>query len=65
MDNLSKDDAPGGIEYEYSREVIENYRKSPTEWKLNWLEEVNRLTFLVLDEKQKSFREKFRRGEIG
>lgn len=54
----------GGIEYEYSREILDAYRKSPTEWKLNWLEEVNRLSFQVLDEKHLALREKMRRGEI-
>jgi len=54
----------GGIEYEYPPEVIDAYRKSPAEWKLKWLEEVNSLTFQVLDEKHRALRDKMRRGEI-
>jgi hypothetical protein len=57
--------AGGGIEFEYSRETLDTYRKSPAEWKLNWLEEANRLTFSVLDEKHRAVRDRIRRGLIG
>jgi len=64
MESSSEREAAGGIEYEYSSEILEKYRKTPDEWKLNWLEEVNTLTFLSLSEKQKKIREKLRRGEL-
>lgn len=64
MDNGADRAATGGIEYEYSREILEKYRKTPDEWKLNWLEEVNTMTFLSLSEKQKKSRERLRRGEL-
>jgi hypothetical protein len=64
MDNSTDNAAAGGIEYEYSREILEKYRKTPDEWKLDWLEEVNAMTFLSLSEKQKKSREKLRRGEM-
>lgn len=50
--------------FTYSEEVIRKYRDSSTEWKLNWLEEMNILTFKVLGPKEKRFREKFRQGLI-
>jgi hypothetical protein len=34
------------------------------EEKLQWLEAINRFTFLVLNDRQKEFREQLRRGEI-
>lgn len=64
MSKARKQEPAGGIEYEYLREVLDTYRKSPAEWKLNWLEEVNRLTFQVLDEKHRALRDKMRQGKI-
>lgn len=51
-------------DFTYSKEFLEKYRKAPTAWKLRWLEEVNRLTWLALTPEEKAFREKVRRGEI-
>jgi len=64
MADLENESLTGGIEYEYSPEILDAYRRSSTEWKLNWLEEVNVLTFQVLDERHRALREKIRRGEI-
>jgi hypothetical protein len=55
---------PSGNTCDYSLEILDGYRKSPAEWKLNWLEEVNRLTFQVLDEKHIALRKKIRQGKI-
>ncbi|MBI5359552.1 MAG: hypothetical protein HZA48_03115 [Planctomycetes bacterium] len=52
------------MNFSYSKEVIRKYRDSSTEWKLNWLEEINSLTFKVLGPKEKRFRERFRKGLI-
>lgn len=52
------------MKFTYSEEVVRKYRDSSAEWKLNWLEEVNNLTFKVLSPKEKRFREKFRQGLI-
>ncbi len=52
----------GGIEFDYSIETLKKYKQTSTEWKLNWLEESNELTFLVLSPKEKSIREKIRKG---
>ncbi len=54
----------GGIEYEYPIEVIKKYRAASTKWKLEWLEEVNKLTSLVLSKKAQNFRNKIRKGLI-
>lgn len=64
MSELEKEKTSGGIEYEYSREILDAYRRTPAEWKLNWLEEVNKLTFQVLDEKHRALREKMRHGKV-
>ncbi len=52
----------GGIKYEYPIEVIKKFKATSTKWKLNWLEEVNRLTTSALTKKEKIFREKIRKG---
>ncbi len=54
----------GGIEYECSKEAIEKYKAMPAKWKLDWLEEANRLTFNVLSEKEKKVRNKIRKGLV-
>jgi hypothetical protein len=51
-----------GVVNEYPIEVIKKYKATSTRWKLEWLEEVNRLTNLTLTKKQKKFREKIREG---
>lgn len=53
-----------GVSYFCSKEMLRKYRSASAEWKLNWLEEINRITFSVLNAKQREIREKFRRGEI-
>lgn len=50
------------VMYEYPVEVIKKYKATSTRWKLEWLEEVNRLTNLTLTKKQKKFRDKIRKG---
>jgi len=65
MEGREEEQALGGVEFEYSRETLEAYRSSPAEWKLNWLEEVNSLTFSVLDEKHRAVRDAMRSGLIG
>lgn len=59
---MMKERKKGGIEYEYSKELIKKFRATSTKWKLNWLEEVNRLTASALTKKEKKFREKIRSG---
>jgi hypothetical protein len=54
----------GGVEFDYSPEILQKFKESTAEWKLNWLEEINRLTFLCLDEKHREIRERIRRGEL-
>jgi hypothetical protein len=54
----------GEISYECSIEAIKRFKRASTEWKLNWLEEVNRLTFKILTSHEKEFGRKIRRGEI-
>jgi hypothetical protein len=48
-----------GVEYFYSKEVLKKYYSTSTEWKLNWLEEINRITFSILTPKQREIRESF------
>lgn len=54
----------GGIEYEYPIEIIKRYRASSTKWKLEWLEEVNKLTNEVLSKKERILRDRIRKGLI-
>ena len=54
----------GGYSYTIEDEKIKEYMKLTTEEKLRWLEEINELTRLALNEKEKEFREKLRRCEI-
>ena len=56
---------PEAWDFEYPIEDLLAYKNTPTKWKLEWLEEINRLTFKVLTKKEREFREKMRRGEIG
>ena len=53
-----------GFSYSLEDEKIRAYMKLTAREKLQWLEEINRFTFFVLNEKQKEFREKLRSGEI-
>lgn len=50
--------------YIYPVEVLQKFRDSSTEWKLNWLEEINILSSKVLNKREKAFREKIRKGLI-
>lgn len=61
MNNESKSDK-NKLEFEYSRDVLFTYKNSPAEWKLKWLEEINSLTFMVLDDKHISLRNKMRQN---
>ena len=53
-----------GFSYNLEDEKILAYKKLTAQEKLQWLEEINRFTFFVLNERQKEFREKLRSGEI-
>ncbi|MBI4833929.1 MAG: hypothetical protein HY811_03805 [Planctomycetes bacterium] len=53
-----------GIVYTYPKEILRKFRDASPEWKLNWLEEVNKLTFRALTDKEKKFREKIRKGMV-
>ena len=53
-----------GVTYTVEDEKIIEYMKLSTEDKLKWLEEINEFTNMVLSDKEKELREKFRAGEI-
>jgi hypothetical protein len=53
-----------GFSYSLEDEKILSYMKLTAEEKLQWLEDINRLTFLVLNDRQKEFREQLRSGKI-
>jgi len=53
-----------GFSYSLEDEKIRAYMKLTAEEKLQWLEEINRFTFLVLNDRQKEFREKLRSAQI-
>jgi len=57
-------DLTNGYEYTVEEDKIKKYLKLSTKQKLEWLEEINKLTDLVLTPKQKEVRNKFRSGEI-
>ena len=60
-----KTDTPkGGYEFDYSEETLKKYMRTSTKWKLNWLEEVNRLTNAALSDEEKKIRNKIRKGEL-
>ncbi len=59
-----KSEKPKGFSYTLEDEKIRAYMKLSAAEKLQWLEEINRFTFLVLNNRQKEFREKLRSGEI-
>jgi len=50
------------VPYVYSLEVLRKFQKASTTWKLNWLEEINKLTEKVLTRRQKKIRDRLRRG---
>lgn len=52
------------IIYTYPPAMIYKFRDASPEWKLNWLEEVNKLSDKVLTSREKKLREKIRKGEI-
>ena len=52
------------VTYTYPASIIHKFRNSSTEWKLNWLEEVNNLTNKVLTGKEKAIRNKIRQGKV-
>ena len=54
----------GGYEYEYDDEVLLRYMKTSTEWKLQWLEEANRITREALTAREKEIRNLIRKGEL-
>lgn len=53
-----------GINYTIEEEKLMDYMKLSTEDKLNWLEEINEFTNMVLNDKEKEMREKLRKEEI-
>jgi len=53
-----------GFYYTLEDEKIKEYMKLTTEEKLKWLEEINIFTEMVLNEKEKQFRNKLRDAEI-
>jgi len=53
-----------GFSYSLEDEKILSYMKLTAEEKLQWLEDINRFTFLVLNDRQKEFREQLRSGKI-
>jgi len=53
-----------GFKYYLEDDKIREYMKLPIEQKFKWLDEINRFNELVMDEKTKIIREKFRKGEI-
>lgn len=53
-----------GFSYTLEEEKIKEYLKLSTEDKLKWLEEVLVFTQLVLNAKEKEFREKLRAAKI-
>ena len=53
-----------GFSYSLDDEKILSYMKLTAEEKLQWLEAINRFTFLVLNDRQKEFREQLRSGKI-
>ncbi|MCX7735961.1 MAG: hypothetical protein N2319_04550 [Candidatus Kapabacteria bacterium] len=55
---------PKGFKYTYDIDKIKNYMKLTAEEKLRWLEEVRQFNLLVMDDKAKEIREKFRKAEI-
>lgn len=59
-----KSDEPKGFSYNLEDEKIIAYMKLTAEEKLQWLEEINRFTYHVLNDRQREFREKLRKGEI-
>ena len=53
-----------GYDYTIDEEKIKKYRNLTTKQKLEWLDEINKLTNLVLTPKQKEIRNKLRSGDI-
>ncbi|MBI4723357.1 MAG: hypothetical protein HY769_10270 [Candidatus Stahlbacteria bacterium] len=53
-----------GFSYTLEEEKIIDYMKLSTEDKLNWLEEINEFTELVLNNKEKEMRAKIRECKI-
>lgn len=53
-----------GFSYTLEDDKIKEYMKLTTEEKLQWLEEILVFNEMVLSQKQKEIREKFRRGDI-
>ncbi len=50
--------------YEYDEETLKRYMRTSTKRKLNLLYEVNQLTNAAFAEKEKSFHDRIRRGEL-
>jgi len=53
-----------GFYYTLEDEKIKTYMKLTTEEKLKWLDEINAFTEMVLNEKEKEFRNKLRSAEL-
>ncbi|MFC2140840.1 hypothetical protein ACFLQP_00905 [Acidobacteriota bacterium] len=64
MKKKKKSDQLKGFYYSLENEKIRDYMKLTPEEKLQWLEAINQFTNLALNDQQREFREKLRRGEI-
>jgi hypothetical protein len=53
-----------GFSYTLEKEKIQEYMKLSTKDKLKWLEEINDFTNMVLTDREKRIRAKFRDGMI-
>ena len=53
-----------GYSYTIEEEKIKKFMKLTTKEKLEWLEEIFLFTNMVLNEREKEFRDKLRAGEI-
>lgn len=53
-----------GFSYRVSDEQIRRWRALPTEVKLQWLEDANRLLAVALTPQARAIQERFRRGDI-
>ena len=64
LELISPEQTTKGFYYTLEDEKIKEYMKLSTEEKLKWLEEINTFTEMVLNEKEKQFRNKLRKAEI-
>jgi|Deesub1362B_J571_1020462.scaffolds.fasta_scaffold19841_2 hypothetical protein len=53
-----------GFSYKVSEDDLRKWIKMSAEYKLEWLEEINRFLYYFASEKSRKIMTKFRRGEI-